>query len=104
MHFDQHATMFYTKQDRVQMGKPVDNLGSGGAMYAGMGGVTDMVSLVDGIEQHRFHEALPGEAQPALTGTSRRAIEGPRKMEHEPLARNSASAFVLFNTPHSLTR
>jgi hypothetical protein len=43
------------------MGKPVANLGMGGSeMYAAMGGVTDMQSLVDGVDRLAF-EALPGE-------------------------------------------
>ena len=60
------------------MGKPVDNVGFGGDLYAGMGGITGMNDLVDGVERMRFDNMLPpGEEQKALTGASRRAIEAP---------------------------
>ena len=51
MHYNSHATHFYTKDERVAMGKPVDNLGGGGEMYAALGGLTDFSDLVDGIER-----------------------------------------------------
>lgn len=33
------------------MGKPVDNLGGGGEMYAALGGLTSFSDLVDGVER-----------------------------------------------------
>ena len=69
--------MFYTKAEREAMGKPVDNVGFGGEIFAGMGGITGMSDLVDGVERMRFDNALPGEEMPAITGASRRAIEAP---------------------------
>ena len=44
----------------VLQGRPVDNLGGGGQAYAALGGVTDMSSLVDGVE--RVAAALPFSA------------------------------------------
>jgi len=88
-HYNDHETRFYTKDERVAMGKPVDNLGGGGDMYAAMGGITDFTSLVDGIERE---QAGPAE----LPAPSRRAIQAPASRIE------TVSALQLYNTPHRL--
>ena len=81
MHFNNHATQYYTKQERIAMGKPVDTIG--GEMNAAMGGLTDFSSLLDGIEREQ------------LVGGQRQIEEA--KVESRG---NRISALDLYNTPH----
>lgn len=92
------------------MGKPVDNLGGGGDMYAALGGLTDMASLVDGVERM---EMVEHAQQPALQGPQRRAVEGGMAIAPRGAARGrggrgrgrgavraDVSAFDLYMRPH----
>ena len=100
LNYAQHETRFYTKDERVAMGKPVNSIG-GGDMYAGLGGLTDLVSLTDGVEREQM---VHYSNQQALTGQSRMAIEGPRSRQavDTQLVRKKErmSGLDLFNRPH----
>lgn len=97
LNYTQHATAFYTKDERIAMGKPVDFLG--GEMYAGMGGLTDLVSLTDGIEREQMVQYA---SQPAITGQTRLQIEGPKIRNETQIARRNErlSGLDLLNRPH----
>ena len=60
--------MFYTRDERIAMGKPVDSLG--GEMNAAMGGLTDFSSLLDGVDREKIGSqlALQGQTRPAIAG------------------------------------
>mmetsp|Transcript_25591 Transcript_25591/g.64188 ORF Transcript_25591/g.64188 Transcript_25591/m.64188 type:complete len:376 (-) Transcript_25591:621-1748(-) len=64
--YSEHATVFERRAEREAAGRPVDNLAGGGAMYAGVGGVTDFSSLIDGHE--RYDRRLPGGGFPGAGG------------------------------------
>eukprot|EP00753_Platysulcus_tardus_P020572 PLAT8233.1.p1 GENE.PLAT8233.1~~PLAT8233.1.p1 ORF type:complete len:471 (+),score=103.19 PLAT8233.1:37-1449(+) len=49
--FADHQTVFETREERMALGRPVDNLGGGGAGYAALGGLTGFSSLVDGADR-----------------------------------------------------
>ena len=112
LHYNVHTTVFDTKEERLAMGRAVDNFGGGAEMYAAMGGVTDFASLVDGAEREAMRPMLEmGEDQPKAiqfagqkfeaTGASRRAIEGPRPIREErKVAEPTTTAFDLFHRPH----
>ncbi|KAH3757672.1 protein FAM221A [Pelomyxa schiedti] len=50
-HWDEHVTVFETRQERMESGRPVDNLGGGGEGYAALGGITNFSSLLDGVDR-----------------------------------------------------
>lgn len=95
LHYNAHETKFYSKDQRVAMGKPVGSMGGGADMYAALGGLTDFSSLLDGVDQ--------GEGQDcyAVQGDTRKAIEAGQPQER---ARREISALKLYNTPHSLAK
>lgn len=100
LHYNVHTTTFETKDERVARGKPIGGF-EGDNMYAALGGLTDMSSLVDGVERQQAIEAPSQMA--ALTGASRRAIEPGRPAPRTKPRRDTADALSLFMTPHSLS-
>ncbi|OMJ67606.1 hypothetical protein SteCoe_35188 [Stentor coeruleus] len=115
LHYNAHGTSFYTKDERIAMGKPVDNLGGGGDMYAALGGLTDFSDLVDGVERLQAAEYLEGHEKPRAIEETRdrnvRPLPGPvaktigksREVTSEvvrPDRRAQVTALELYNLPH----
>lgn len=106
LHYNAHSTLFYTKDERISMGKPVDNLGGGGEMYAALGGLTDFSDLVDGVERVQEAEHVYRDREAALPGVQKKALKGPEPAkkfanEERKLERTShTSALELYNLPH----
>lgn len=99
-HYNDHETRFYSKSERQAMGKPTDNLGGGGELYAGMGGLTDFSDLVDGIEKVEPVEYAGKRYE--LTGASLRAVEAPKPVRNEKPRRGELTPLELYNMPHRL--
>ena len=76
-HYNNHSTSFYTRDERLAMGKSVDNLGGGGEMYAALGGLTDFSDLADGIDRYPGDEYANRESNNAIMpGPEKKAIKG----------------------------
>lgn len=117
-HYNTHSTVFESREERLAMGRPVDNFGGGGELYAAMGGVTDFASLVDGADREAIGPMLqqgPDGPTKAIrfagqnfeaSGASRRAIEGPRadREERKVVTEDQPSAFDLYHRPHRFAR
>lgn len=104
LHYNDHATQFYTKDERVAMGKPVDNLGGGGEMYAALGGLTDFSDLVDGIE--RSDNVNPNlfleEKQKKVMAIEGQNPSVPRSKGQVRQSNPTVSALDLYHTPYRL--
>lgn len=79
--YDDHQTVFETREERMAQGKRVDNLGDGGQGYVAMGGITCFSSLLDGIDRIAAGDPSIGPPPPEYASNYGR---GPLKPDNPP--------------------
>jgi hypothetical protein len=81
---DAHTTIIESREERMALGKPVDNIGDGGAGYEALGGITGFGSLIDGADR-LDSSARPVTLEPIVTA----AAAPPSTSGHLPPLRTS---------------
>jgi hypothetical protein len=116
LNFNDHETVFESREERVAEGRPVDpKWMQDSNMIGGSGGITSFMGLVEGgdIDKMQDPNAILGNVQGSIGGyAALQALEG----EHEEFkgahgagtvsksksgAASTKSAYDLFHTPHS---